>query len=507
MKIKCKINGKEKSLDINPLERVLDVLREELNLCGTKEGCGKGECGACTIILNGKTVNSCLVPAIQMQDSRIYTIEDIREFSFFRKITRAFEDAGAVQCGFCIPGFVMSTIGFLLNIKNHENVSEEDIKLALSGNLCRCTGYKKIIDAVRILVKNKIKIPIKITSKTQVQSNSNHLSASTKGNFRDKSGIHPQWNFRAPKNLDQLHQSIIKNKDKKITFLTGGTDLMVHSVKSFQENSPILFNGIHPVKSLHEIEDLFNRVNNENLPERDYVINLSQIPKLQKIQSSNNSILIGAAVSISEIISSPLIRKHFPILIKALETIGSPQIRNRATLGGNLANASPAGDSIPPLMVLDAKILICNSVEKRIDKIPLEKFFIGPGKTVLKNGEFIQQIEIPFPKYQNVIHYFRKVGQRNSLAISKTSLAGLCAYKNNKMILIKLACGSVAPTVLRLQETEEFLSGQKLNSRIIQKAKEILTTEISPIADIRSTADYRSEITANLLEDMLVKMT
>ena len=142
MEVSMNINGKEYRREIDPLLRLIDFLRDELKLKGTKEGCGEGECGACTVIMNGETVNSCLVLVAAANGSEIVTIEGVSGDKI-HPIQQAFIEVGAVQCGYCIPGMVLSAKAML--DKNLE-VTEEDIREGISGNLCRCTGYNKIVD-------------------------------------------------------------------------------------------------------------------------------------------------------------------------------------------------------------------------------------------------------------------------------------------------------------------------------------------------------------------------
>jgi carbon-monoxide dehydrogenase small subunit len=146
MEIRFKVNRKSRELDVSPKKRLLDILRDDLDLIGTKEGCGKGECGACTVLMNGKRVNSCLIPALQLPDSQIVTIEGLQNWESFSLIEKAYIEHGAVQCGFCMSGFVMSTAAFLAELQ--PSTSLEQIKWQLAGNLCRCTGYEKIVDAI-----------------------------------------------------------------------------------------------------------------------------------------------------------------------------------------------------------------------------------------------------------------------------------------------------------------------------------------------------------------------
>ncbi len=149
MKIKFTVNRQEVEVEVSPKKRLLDILREDLGLIGTKEGCGKGECGACTVLFNGRRVNSCLVPALQLPGSRVVTVEGVQRWPVYRAIENAYVEHGAVQCGFCIPGFVISTVGFLK--ENSFPVTGEQVKWGLGGNICRCTGYSKIVEAVQDL--------------------------------------------------------------------------------------------------------------------------------------------------------------------------------------------------------------------------------------------------------------------------------------------------------------------------------------------------------------------
>ena len=157
MKVSLKVNGKPLTIDVSPKKRLLDILHDDLGFISVKEGCGQGECGACAVLLNGRSVNSCLVPAFQADGSEVVTLEGLRQWSGYEDLERAYVEHGAVQCGFCLSGFVVSTVALLKN--NSEPLSEEEIKQGLAGNLCRCTGYTKIVAAVKDLaVHDEIKL-------------------------------------------------------------------------------------------------------------------------------------------------------------------------------------------------------------------------------------------------------------------------------------------------------------------------------------------------------------
>lgn len=140
-----KLNGQARSFDVYPMARLLDVLREEAGLTGTKEGCGEGECGACAILMNDELVNSCLVPVLQANGTDILTVEGLAQGDVLSEVQRAFIDGGAIQCGMCSPGMIMAVVYLL---RNKPKPNEADVRVALAGNLCRCTGYMKIFESV-----------------------------------------------------------------------------------------------------------------------------------------------------------------------------------------------------------------------------------------------------------------------------------------------------------------------------------------------------------------------
>ncbi|SPF54439.1 Nicotinate dehydrogenase small FeS subunit [Candidatus Desulfosporosinus infrequens] len=146
MEIEFNVNGNEYKMDICPTMRLVDLLREKLGLTGTKEGCGEGECGSCTVIMNGKAVNSCLVLAPQIRGQKILTIEALEKNGQMDSLQESFIKNSAIQCGYCTPGMLMSAKALLMV---NSNPSEEEIKIAISGNLCRCTGYNKIVKAIK----------------------------------------------------------------------------------------------------------------------------------------------------------------------------------------------------------------------------------------------------------------------------------------------------------------------------------------------------------------------
>jgi xanthine dehydrogenase FAD-binding subunit len=230
------------------------------------------------------------------------------------------------------------------------------------------------------------------------------------------------------------------------------------------------------------------------------LIDISGLQELQGISANGNAITIGALTTYTELLSSDILKQHASVLLQAAQLVGSPQIRNRGTIGGNIANGSPAGDTLPPLYVLQASVVTAGSKGSR--KIPIEDFFIGPGKTVLLRNEIIVSIHIPI--VQNNKQIFLRLGQRKALAISKVSIA-VSAKMGTKIIEnIRIALGSVGPTVIRANKTEELLKGAALTDANTQAAAcEAVETEAVPISDIRSDAEYRRRMCGVLLKSAL----
>jgi CO/xanthine dehydrogenase FAD-binding subunit len=273
-----------------------------------------------------------------------------------------------------------------------------------------------------------------------------------------------------PKSIAELEQIILQT-DEKLTFVAGSTDLMVQG-----EEWEVKKNIVDLTSTLGLCDD---------------------------ISISNKGMRIGASVRMSEIINHQIIRKTLPIFIEALKQIGSAQIQNRATLGGNIANASPAADSLPVLNVLDAQLWIGPRINSEFQKRKLDQIMVGPGETTLLNNQYIAYIFIPFLIKENLFWYFRKVGQRGALAISKLSLAVLGWYKDGKIYDIRISAGAVSAQVRRAYKTENVLNNNGVTDKLITEAREMLENEISPIKDIRSNIEYRKHICGELLRDAL----
>ncbi|MDP8313444.1 MAG: xanthine dehydrogenase family protein subunit M [Candidatus Celaenobacter antarcticus] len=277
----------------------------------------------------------------------------------------------------------------------------------------------------------------------------------------------------SPKTLTEYHEIYSELRSKDIIIFAGGTDVMVGRYE---------------------------------LPQDAIIIDISGIAELEGIEKKEDKIFIGSSTTLNEILNSYQIQNNIPILIKAIKTMASEQIRNRATIGGNIGNASPAGDTITPLIVLGAEIEIFSPESNQHRIISIDELFCGPCATTLKKGEIITKIIIPLLLDNTIIYYFRKIGQRNAMTITKASLSAIAKLSEGKIEWIRLAPGSVSPVVKRMSKTEEFIKGKELTPHVINQAKEIISQEISPITDIRSTKVFRMLITQNLLENCLKKI-
>ncbi len=274
-----------------------------------------------------------------------------------------------------------------------------------------------------------------------------------------------------PKTLEELDQTLLQSREAW-TFVAGGTDLLVQK-QIWQQSRQII--DLTTLSELHH-----------------------------SITKENNKLRIGAAVPYTQIIQNPHVQEHFPILVQACRLIGSIQIQNRGTIGGNIANASPAGDTLPVLAVLNAQILLGPKENGAFQRYQIGQLMTGPGQTVLQKNQYIAFIEIPIPQKEGQFWAFRKIGQRAAIAISKLSLAVLGWFESDGRIKeIRISTGSVTPVIKRHSKTEVLLKGQKLTETLIEQAAQQLKQEIAPISDIRSTATYRKEITANVLRDVL----
>jgi len=450
-----------KILKINnpdPNETLLNFIRLKLKKTGTKEGCAEGGCGACTVVLaelkknnlTYKTVNACISFVTILQGKQLIIVEDlVNNNGSLHPVQKAMIDHHGSQCGFCTPGFIMSLFAMQ---KNYSSYSNENIKDSISGNLCRCTGYRPIIDAAKSLnnkgnsdkfVKNKKKI-INLLKKIKPEN--------ININNRNKK-------YFAPRTITELKKIIKDHPNSK--FLSGGTDLSLIVTK--------------------ERKDI------------DNIISLNSINELNFIKKKNEHIVVGASTSLREF--EFFIKKYYSDFNVILNRYGSIQIRNVGTIAGNIATASPIGDTLPLLLSLDAKVVLQNLNKKTI--LPLKNFFISYRKTKLKKKQFIHSIIIPILK-KNIFKAY-KISKRIDDDISSVCASFNLEIKNKKIKNIKIAYGGMAPIPKRAINCEKSLINKNISEENIEKAKKTLEKDFKPISDMRASKNYRMEIAKNLL--------
>ncbi len=444
------IDGRSVSLETRPDRRLLDLIREDVGITGVREGCGGGECGACSVLLDGRLINSCCMPAVQMKGCNITTIDGFAKTEEFTLIADAFAEAGAVQCGFCTPGFIMATAALL---SHNPRPTDEDIRTGLSGILCRCTGYTMVIEAVKIAVKKLAAANLQFNQQTPTSKTMKATSLS------------PQTIADAIRLLNQGYRPV-----------AGGTDLIVRRHALLKSEPKNAGTG-----------NLFS---------------CRQIVETNRMYQENGRLNIGSSVSLTDIIGFPGCP---PLLRKALSSIGSPGIRNAATLAGNICNAGPAADSLPVLYLLNAKIHTSGGSGTR--DISIEDFITGPGRTLLQPDELVLSICFKIPDEAAGEHgwIFKKVGTRAANALAKLSVAALWKNENNTITDFRLAIGACAPTVIRSFEAEQLIIGsttRELEQHLPQYLA-VYGKLIRPIDDQRSTAAYRKNTALKLIEHII----
>ena len=458
---------KNKIVEINnpdPNETILNYIRTKLKKTGTKEGCAEGGCGACTVVLgelkknniNYKAINSCIAFVPSLEGKQLTLVEDLISKDELHPVQKAMVNYHGSQCGFCTPGFVMSLFAMY---KSYSSYKENIIKDSIQGNLCRCTGYKPIIDAAKSLnKKNKSdhfsrNKKIIITLLKKIKQRSITIYSNNKKYF-------------APKTVYELKKILKQHPNSKL--LSGGTDVSLIVTK--------------------ERKDL------------DSLIYINSIDELNYIKKNNNYIEVGATTPLINFES--IIKRYFPDFAQILKRYGSVQIRNVCTIAGNIATASPIGDTLPLLLSLDSQIIIKDKSKTKI--LPLNGFFINYRKTKLKKGQFIHSIRIPLlPK--NIFKAY-KISKRIDDDISSICASFNIELKNNKIKKIKIAYGGMANIPQRAISCEKILLNSSMSDNIISKAKKSLEKDFKPITDARASKKYRMEVAKNLLEKCFLEV-
>ncbi len=445
---------------------LLDLIREDFKLTGTKEGCREGECGACTILLGElaedgsmkyKACASCLLPVGEVNNKHVVTVEGLNmESGLLNAVQQAIFDNSASQCGFCTPGIVLSLTGFLLTSKDF---NYDDAITALDGNICRCTGYVAIRNAAKQL-SNKF--------------SRKGFSAGLRIIQLVETSVLPKYFLDINRRLMELKDEIVIKPDiKDPVLVAGGTDLFVQKPD--------------------ELEDC----------ELEFIANH---PSLSKIEVKDETIFIGGGVTTEELRTSDVINKYFPMIKSDLLLISSTIMRNRATIAGNIVNASPIGDIAIIMLALNAKLIIHNKKSLKKREIALNKFFSGYKTIDLKKNEIIEVFALSIPHRKSCFN-FEKVSNRKHLDIAACNSAIGFELDNGIIRNVKISAGGVAPFPMILNNTCKFLEGKEVSFEIIEEAGKILTDEIAPIDDIRGSAKYKKLLMKQLLLAHFIKLT
>ena len=452
MALNFELNGQMRSENaVSPSMTVLDYLRLNARLTGTKEGCAEGDCGACTIAIaplgderssHYIAVNSCLMMVPQLDGHAVLTVEGLAgRDGALHSVQQSLVEADATQCGFCTPGFVMAMFAFA---HGDEERSDETIHEALAGNLCRCTGYRPIVDACRVM-----------RADPPGCGSTNTGAPDPTEDYRAASQL-----YLAPRTLDQMAEAKASYPDA--TILSGGTDLGLRVSKDrISFPAVILTRG---VVALREIND------------------------------DNGVLTIGGGVTYTQ--SLPDLDKHFPSFAMLVRRIGSRQIRNLGTFAGNLANASPIGDTIPCLMALGAEITLRSRNGKR--RVSAEDFILGYRKTALAADEFIEAISIPLlPAGTTFTTY--KLSKRFDQDISTVVAAFRLRVDDGKVTELRAAYGGMAAQAARAKAVEAAVTGKPWVAATLKDIDTALAQDFQPMTDHRGTGAYRLRDAANLI--------
>jgi xanthine dehydrogenase small subunit len=444
--IRFTLNGQPVDVTgLSPMTTLLDWLRDHRGLRGTKEGCAEGDCGACTVVLeradgHHEAMNSCIAMLGQMDGQSIRTVEGLLgRDGTPHPVQRVFAESDATQCGFCTPGFIMTAYAFAAG---HEPAELETIHDALAGNLCRCTGYRPIVDAMQKmsgLATEPATPPAPRTASPVFD------------------GI-----FFAPRSLDELVALRAQHPDALL--LAGGTDLGLLASRARK-----------PPKT---------------------VIHVAHVPELNVMDDGKEKLTFGATVTYAQ--AMPVLTEAFPPLRTYLARLGSRQIRTMGTIGGNIGNASPIGDTPPVLLALETKVKLASS--RGVRELPLEQFFVGYRKTALAADEVIQSFTLP-RLWPGEIFHCDKVSKRRDQDISTVAGAYRLRIKDGKIETARLAFGGMAATPKRASHAEAALLKDGFDA-----ARTALAQDFQPLDDWRGTAAYRLQVATNLLRRLELRL-
>lgn len=453
MAVRFLLDGEVVTLDeVDPTATLLDHLRYRMGRTGTKEGCAEGDCGACTVLVGEldaggaavewRAVNACIAFLPMIDGKALMTVESLGQPTALNPLQACMARNGSSQCGFCTPGFVMSLYGRCIGAKGHD-LPVEDV---IAGNLCRCTGYGPILtaaDAVGQLAQDDGPTVAALQ----------RLAAGAGGEFEGR-----RW--FAPRTADELADVLADHPEARI--VAGATDV-----------------GLWVTKGLRKIDTL---------------VFVDGVAELRGIAETADGLTIGAGVRYADA-HAAFARLH-PDLGELTRRIGGLQVRNAATVGGNVANGSPIGDGPPALIALGATLTLRSREGRRT--MPLEDFFLDYGKQDRRAGEFVESVHVPAVEPDDVVH-ISKLSRRFDSDISAVCGAFRLTVRDGVIAQARVAFGGMAATPRRATACEAALTGQEFDEATVARAAVALRGDFAPLTDVRGSADYRIKAAANLL--------
>ncbi|MFJ2971069.1 xanthine dehydrogenase small subunit [Pseudomonas fulva] len=455
---------------LDPNMTVLQYLREQLGKPGTKEGCASGDCGACTVVigeltqddagndaLRYRSLNSCLTFVSSLHGKQLISVEGLKHQGQLHSVQQAMADCHGSQCGFCTPGFVMSL--FALQ-KNSQGADKHQAQEALAGNLCRCTGYRPILDAARQSCRQPCHDQFD-AQQAQTIARLKAIAPSQTGelNSGDKRCLVPL----TVADLAELYSS-----HPEARLLAGGTDLALE------------------VTQMHK-----------TLPVMIYV---GHVAELKRIEQTATHLEIGAATPLTDCYQA--LNAQYPDFGALLHRFASLQIRNQGTLGGNIGNASPIGDSPPLLIALDAQVVLRQGERQRT--MPLEAYFIDYRITARQDSEFIEKILVPLARHDWTFRAY-KVSKRLDDDISAVCAAFNLSIEHGVVNGARIAFGGMAAIPKRARACEAALLGQPWNKASVERACQALAEDFTPLSDFRASQQYRLLTAQNLLRKYFIE--
>ena len=446
--------------DVAPTQTILQHLREDLRCTGTKEGCAEGDCGACTVVIgsleNGqlemKAVNSCIQFTPTLDGKALFTVEDLQlPDGRLHPVQQALVECHGSQCGFCTPGFAMSLWGMYLK-QEGQAPSRCQVDDALSGNLCRCTGYRPIIEAAGRMVE----LPRAEFDRGAVREALLSLQRSEGTTY-----MHEGRSFHAPRTLAEL--VALRSAHPQALILAGSTDV-----------------GLWVTKQMRELND---------------IIYIGNVLELKAVTEADGMLEIGAGVTLQDAYAA--VCRHYPDELSEMwQRFASLPIRNAGTLGGNVANGSPIGDSMPWLIALGARLVLRGAGGER--ELALEDFYLGYQKKDMQLDEFVAALRVPLPQ-DGVRFRTYKLAKRFDQDISAVCAAFALTLDGSVVTVARIAFGGMAATPKRAAQAEAVLTGRAWNEAALVEAMAALAQDYAPLSDMRASSSYRMKTAQNLL--------